>query len=425
MGQRLFINVRVLDGTGSATYPGEVLIEGNRIKAIAKAGTGLPRDHAEVIDGGGATLMPGLVEAHAHPSFGDTPNLTSLGEIPPEEHTLLTARNAKKLLDQGFTSINSAAAAKPRLDIVIRNAINNGDIPGPRMLAASPEMTVTGGLGDVRLMHMQDRLSFALVADGAAEFRQISRLMIREGVDTLKINPSGDEFVPVARAEHTVMSDDEVAAVCEVARSRGKRVAAHARSAEAVKMSLRHGVEIIYHATFADDEARDMLEAQKDKVFVAPTIGITYATLNDASAWGITSEMATQWGMKREMEFGIESMKDLKKRGVRVLPGGDYGFAWNPIGTNARDLEHFVSLFDYTPMEALVAATKLGGEIMMMGHELGLIKEGYLADLLLVDGDPSRDVKILQDAENLLAIMKDGTFHKTPVVERLARRKAA
>ena len=83
MGQRLFINVRVLDGTGSATYPGEVLIEDNRIKAIAKGGTGLPRDHAEVIDGGGATLMPGLVEAHAHPSFGDTPNLTSLGEIPP------------------------------------------------------------------------------------------------------------------------------------------------------------------------------------------------------------------------------------------------------------------------------------------------------------------------------------------------------
>lgn len=425
MGQTLFVNVQILDGTGADIYPGEVLIADNRIQAIARDGNRLSRDGVEVIDGGGATLMPGMVESHAHPSFGDTPDLTSLGDIPPEEHTLLTARNAKTFLDQGFTSINSAAAAKPRLDVVIRNAINNGDIPGPRMLAATPEMTVTGGLGDVRLMHMQDRLSFAMVADGAEEFRQLSRLMIREGVDTLKINPSGDEFVPVARAEHTVMTDDEVAAVCEVARSRGKRTAAHERSDEAVKMCLRHGVEIIYHATFASVEARDMLEAQKDRVFVAPTFGVTYTTLHEASSFGITNEMATAMGMQRELEHGIESMKDLKKRGVRVLPGGDYGFAWNPIGTNARDLEHFVKLLDYTPMEAIVSATKLGGEIMMMGDELGLIQEGYLADVLLVDDDPIQDIAILQDADKLLAIMKNGAFHKKPVTERLARRRAA
>ncbi len=425
MGQKLFINAQILDGTGAATYAGEVLVDGNRIRAIAKDGSALPREGAEIIDAGGATLMPGLVEGHAHPSFGDTADLATLGEMPPEEHTLLAARNVKKLLDQGFTNINSAAAAKPRLDVVIRNAINDGHIPGPRMLAATPEFTVTGGLGDVRLIHMEDRLSFAMVADGAEEFRRLSRLMLREGVDTLKINPSGDEFVPLARAEHTVMTDDEVAAVCEVGRSRDKRVAVHARSAESVKMYLRNGVDIIYHATFSDAEALDMLEAQKDRIFVAPTIGITYATLHDASDWGITNDMATAMGMQRELEIGTENMKALQKRGVRVLPGGDYGFAWNPIGANARDLEHFVKLFDYTPMEAVVAATKLGGEIMMMGDELGLIKEGYLADLLLVDGDPSKDVTILQDADNLLAIIKDGAYHKAPVVERLARRKAA
>jgi len=108
-----------------------------------------------------------------------------------------------------------------------------------------------------------------------------------------------------------------------------------------------------------------------------------------------------------------------------VLPGGDYGFAWNPIGANARDLEHFVNLFGYTPMEALVAATKLGGQIMMMGDELGTVSEGWLADLILVDGDPSKDVSILQDADRLLAIMKDGSFHKAPDAERLAQRIAA
>jgi imidazolonepropionase-like amidohydrolase len=105
-------------------------------------------------------------------------------------------------------------------------------------------------------------------------------------------------------------------------------------------------------------------------------------------------------------------MKKLQKRGVRVLPGGDYGFAWNPIGTNARDLEHFVKLLGNTPLEAIHAATQLGGELF--GADVGLIKEGYLADILLVDGDPSKDVTILQDATKLRAIMKDGSFHKTP-----------
>jgi imidazolonepropionase-like amidohydrolase len=284
-------------------------------------------------------------------------------------------------------------------------------------LAATPEMTVSGGLGDVRLWHMH-RETFAIVCDGADAFRRVAREMVREGVDTLKINPSGDEFVPWARAEQTVMNDAEVEAVCEVARQRGKRVAAHARSAESVKMCLRHGGEIIYHATFADAEAIDQLEAAKDRVFVVPTIGITYATLNEASQWGITPVVGEQLGLKRELESAIKVMAELKRRGVRILPGGDYGFAWNPVGRNARDIEHFVTLLGFTPMEAILAATKLGGEIMMRGGELGQVKPGYLADLILVDGNPVADVRILQDRDRLLAIVKDGSFHKKPQPRR-------
>jgi imidazolonepropionase-like amidohydrolase len=269
------------------------------------------------------------------------------------------------------------------------------------------------------------RDTFAIVCDGPDEFRRVAREMCREGVDTLKINPSGDEFVPVARAHQTVMNEQEIAAVCEVARSRDKRVAAHARSAESVKMSVRNGVEIIYHATLCDAEALDVLESAKGTVFVAPTLGITHTTLYEASDWGITTEIATSLGLRRELEVAVENMKELKKRGVRVLPGGDYGFAWNPIGTNARDLEHFVNYFGFTPMEAIVAATQWGGQIMLMGGELGLIKEGYLADLLLVDGDPLQDISILQDRNRLLMIMKDGQFHKKPSAEQLARARRA
>lgn len=424
MGKVIFRDVLVLDGTGAQPFAGDVLIDGNRIAAVGPTDRVPSSDAAEEIDGAGATLMPGLVEAHAHPSFANTASLEALGEIPTEEHLLLTMKHVKLLLDQGFTSINSAASAKPRLDVVIRNAINAGDIPGPRMLAATPEMTPTSGLGDVRLGHLH-RETFAVIADGADEFRRLARHFVREGVDTLKINPSGDEFVPFARAKHTVMNEQEVAAVCEVGRSRGLRVAAHARSAEAVKMSLRQGVDIIYHATLADDEALDMLEAAKDRVFVAPTLGITYTTLHEADAFGIKLPEDVKDAFVIELEKACANMRALHKRGVRVLPGGDYGFAWNPIGTNARDLAHFVKLLGFSPMEAITAATKLGGEIMMRGGELGLVKEGYLADLLLVDGDPSKDVTILQDRDRLLGIMKDGAFHKRPPAARAARRLAA
>jgi imidazolonepropionase-like amidohydrolase len=122
-------------------------------------------------------------------------------------------------------------------------------------------------------------------------------------------------------------------------------------------------------------------------------------------------------GYHRELEVAIESLRKMHKRGIRVLPGGDYGFAWIKHGTNAKDLEYFVKHLGFTPMEALVAATKHGGEIMMRPGELGLVKEGYLADLLLVDGDPSANITVLQDPARLLAVMKDGVFWKEPEIE--------
>jgi imidazolonepropionase-like amidohydrolase len=406
-----FVNVRVFDGSGADAFQGEVRVEGERITAVARADRPLSRDGAEVVDGEGAMLIPGLIESHAHLSFTDCAQSVDLGFIPPEEHVLATAANARKLLDTGFTSCFSAASAKPRLDVVVRNAIEQGDIPGPRLLAASPEMTVTAGLGDVRLPHVY-RENFAKICDGADEFRRFAREMVREGVDVLKINVSGDAGTPASPADTTVMTDEEVSAVCDVAGAHTKRLAAHARSAESVKMALRHGVEVLYHATLIDEEAKDLLEAAKQRVFVAPVIGNLYTTLYEAGPWGLTEQVGRERGLQHELETGIENMIDLKKRGVRILPGGDYGFAWNPNGTDARDIEHFVKLLGFSPNEALVAATRLGGEIMGLGDCLGQIRPGYLADLLLVDGDPLADPSLLQDRGRFRAIVKGGRFHK-------------
>ena len=413
MSATLFRNVRILDCTGAPAFAGSVLVEGSRIAAVVPACASPAAGDAMVVDGQGATLMPGLIEAHSHLTFTDVAQSVELGFIPPEEHMLKTAINARRMLDAGFTSCFSAAAAKPRLDIVLRDAIDNGDFPGPRTLAASPEMTVSAGLGDVRLYHMY-RENFAVVCNGAEEFRRFSREMVREGVDTLKINVSGDAGTPASPADTTVMNDAEVAAVCDVAQAHGKRVAAHARSAESVRMCLRHGVEVIYHATLLDDDARDRLEAERARVFVAPVLGNLYTTLNEAAPWGITRELAESRGIAHELDQGIENMKALHRRGVRVLIGGDYGFAWNPVGTDARDIAHFVDLLGFAPMDAILAATRIGAEIMGMGDRLGQVKPGYLADLLLVDGDPLEDVAILQQRDRLRAIMKNGAFWKSP-----------
>ncbi len=211
------------------------------------------------------------------------------------------------------------------------------------------------------------------------------------------------------------MNDAEVAAVCDVAQAHGKRVAAHARSAESVRMCLRHGVDVIYHATLLDDDARDQLEAERERVFVAPVLGHLFTTLNEAAPWGITREMAVERGIAHELEHGMRNMKALHRRGVRVLIGGDYGFAWNPIGTDAREIGHFVDLLEFSPMDAILAATRLGGQIMGMGDRLGQIRPGYLADLLLVDGNPIEDVTLLQQRDRIKAVMLDGNFWKMPV----------
>ena len=409
MTRTLLTNCRVLDCTGAAPFPGSVLVQGERIQEVWRVEQAPRVEDARRIDGRGATLMPGLIEPHAHVTFTDCAQSVDMGFIPVEEHLLIALRNARSMLDAGFTSCLSAASAKKRLDIVLRNAVDRGEFPGPRMLAASPEMTVTGGLGDVRLPHLY-RENFAVILDGVDEFRRFAREMCRDGVDTLKVNVSGDAGTPAAPADRTVMSEAEIHAVCEVAQDFGKRVAAHARSAESVKRCLHFGVPILYHATLLDQEAKDMLCAARESVFVAPTLGNLYATLYEAGAWGMTVEAGRVRGLEHELEQGIETMKDLHRRSVRILPGGDYGFAWNPIGANARDIEHFVKLLGFTPMEAILAATKLGGEIMLRGHELGQVRPGYLADLLLVDGDPLVDVALLQRRERLRMIMKGGAM---------------
>jgi imidazolonepropionase-like amidohydrolase len=417
MANVLFTNVRIIDGSGAQPFAGEVLVQGNRILRIGRGARALPVAGVTVIDGAGATLMPGMCEAHTHFGWTNSKTLDAIQKLPHEEHTLWAASVAKQYLDHGWTMCVGAATPKPRLDCVIKEAINKGQIPGPRYLAASQEITVTGSLGDDMLPHLPfPEMSFGLVVDGPEEMRKQVRMFLKYGVDTIKLNLSGDNLVPGADATTNWMSDEEVAIAVQEAKVRGKRISCHARSTGSIKQAMRHRLDIVYHASFADEEALDMLEAAKDRVFVAPGISVQIRLLNEGEVVGIDHAQAQRMGYERELEATVKSMKAMLKRGIRVLPGGDYGFAWAPHGENAKDLEYFVKYLGMTPMETIVSATKWGGQMMMQGNELGEIKEGYLADLLLVDGDPLSNIAILQDRTKLLAIMKDGVFHKEPEI---------
>ena len=406
-------NAKVWDGEASTPFAATVVITDNRIEHIYLAELDIGQLPPDRIDGSGMTLMPGLVEGHCHPSFTGISMPSELGRLCPEEHILLVAHNLKILLEHGFTSIFEAASAKPLLGVTARNAIDSGLIKGPRMRAASPEITTTAGLGDERKRHIYEE-SFGLIADGADEMRRVARTCVRDGVDNLKINISGDEFVGHARAEITPLEDEELAALVKVARTFGKKIAAHARSSESVKMAVKHGIDCIYHCDFADEEALDLLESVKDQCFVGPAFGLVHNCTKEGEIAGITPAVCEQLQLYRKFDACCSTYHEMRKRGIRVVIGGDYGFAVTPMGQNARDIDHFVRYFGYEPVAALQCATVIGAQLMGMGEELGKIKEGYLADLLLVRGDPTQDVSLLQNPQNLAMIMKDGQLFKDP-----------
>jgi imidazolonepropionase-like amidohydrolase len=400
----------VWDGTGKPAFPADVLVADSRIAEL------LPRSAqrgpaAQRIDVSGNTIIPGLVDGHAHLPFLHKADIAETGDVPPEEHTLRTRRHARIVLEAGFTSCVSGGSAKPRLDVVVRDEINAGHAPGPRLLAASPELTNTGNLGDERRMHIY-RESVALVVDGADEMQRTCRSLLREGVDTLKLNISGNQTVPGSRPQQTVMCDEEVGIAAQTAHAHGKRIAAHVRAAASIKTALKYGIDILYHCEYADEECLDLLEAARDKVFVAPAVGLLHNTIYEAEQWGITYEKAKLNGVVDQFESAQRVFAELRKRRMRILVGGDYGFPWTPHGTNARDLEHFVRFFGYSDSEALMAATRTGAAAMLLEGKAGQIAKGFLADLVVVAGEPQNDVRLLQAPGNIKLVMKDGQICK-------------
>lgn len=430
MSRTLFVGARIWDASGAAPFEGDVLVEGNRVKAVARGRGQLQgqvgQSGCTVIEARGMFLMPGMTEGHAHLSFESVTATEDLITPSPEAHTLLTARVAKVLLDHGFTSAWGASEAKLRLGVAVRDAVNAGLLPGPRIRAGSLEISVTGAMGDESREH-NPRKGPSIIVDGPEEMRKAVRLSCREGCDNIKLDVSGDPFYPGTPAHTTPMSYEEIKMAVDTAHAYGRRVNAHVRSAAGSKACLKAGVDMLYHCEYSDPELLDLFEANKDKVFVAPTVSLFHTIVNnEAAPNGLTAEIGGYMGINALLDASVKTHTELRKRGIRHLIGGDYGFAWSKNGTNARDIGFFAKYYGYSPAEALRCATANGGAAMTIdsGDKLGQIGEGWLADLVLVDGDPLSDLNVLLDAQRLVVIMKDGQIHKNSV-SAVERRVAA
>lgn len=405
----LIANAQVFDGSGSACRRADVLIEGNRITGIADR-IELPKDeHVFVVDASGATLMPGLVDGHTHLGLGSTVEHPSPRTEPEEEQALIISHNARVMLDHGYTSIYSGGNRRPRVEVALRKAISEGWMPGPRIRAASWEISA-GTMGKPAATLGPNSIEGHIGADDRAPITDKMRAFVNEmadiGVDIVKIPINGESALVEYTSRVMEFKDEEIAAASEAASERGVWLTAHAHSPEGIQMAIRHGFRVLYHVTYMDDASIEMALKAKQKIFINPSA---------ASFW-MFENVKSPPSPGMEVDVGRESLckvvPKLIEAGIPIVLGGDYGFGFNPIGFNAKDLELCVNWFGMSPAQALRSGTEVGGQLMGMGDELGLVREGYLADLLLVEGDPTKDVSILQDKTKLSMIMRDGQLYK-------------
>jgi imidazolonepropionase-like amidohydrolase len=227
------------------------------------------------------------------------------------------------------------------------------------------------------------------------------------GVSVIKLMTSGDGIVPAHPSQATYMDDALVGAAVQEAARHDAFVVTHARSTESVRIAVRNGVRIVHHATFLDDAAISELTAARDDVWVCP--GLHYLRMmveGQAAPFGITAESIERSGYPEELQASIDGLRKLHSNGVRLVAGGDFGHQWTKHGTYAAELVSYVDLLGLSPLEALVTATANAGPLV--GEELGRVEAGFLADLVVLDGDPTQDVAVLLDHDRIGAVVKGG-----------------
>ncbi|SHM65056.1 amidohydrolase family protein [Cryptosporangium aurantiacum] len=402
----LLTNARLLTCSGAPDerpFDGDVLIEGTRIAAVSPGRIDVDPAAVRVVDLGGATVLPGLGDAHTHISWplDFVFDHAGIAATPPGKHLLDVAAVTRTFLESGYTLIIGAGVTQDYDDLYAKDAIDRGLLTGPRIVPSGAMIAEEGGLGaEGGLMRV--------VRDAASLRAEVAR-QCDQGVRALKLFISGDGVLPAYPSDDVYMNDEMLTAAVAEADKYGAFLTTHARGSASVAMAARTGVRIIHHACFLDDEALTALEARRDDVWVCPGLHYLYAMVRGhAEPWGITSEQIEESGYHEEFRSQVDGLRKLKAAGIRILAGGDFGHQWTRHGTYAAELQRYVELVDLTPVEAIHTATRNMGPAA--GLPVGEIRPGYLADLFVVDGDPTADVTVLQQPALRRAVLKDGAF---------------
>jgi len=401
---------RLIDGRGGTPVaPAVVVIRGDRIEAVGEPSSmaaGLPRAEssgARRIDLGGATLLPGLIDLHTHLTSTGVHWEEELLKTTPGEAALHGAHNALVTLQAGFTTCRDMGPTWPFVDIDLRKAIDQGVVPGPRLLASGNYVSPTGGAGDARQFSIYVDVPIVRnLADGPDEIRKAVRTNLKQGADFIKILGTGAVLSKGAPPGAQQYTEEEMHVAVEEAARWGRHVAAHVHGTDGIKAAIRAGVHTIDHGSMMDEEAVALLRSHH--AYFVPTL--------------FTSEsIAANAGVPESEKARSIQIKQIKDRSFQMVlkAGLPIGFATDaavvPHGENAREFEYRVRL-GQSPSDAIVSATKTAAEIIGWSDRAGTIEPGKFADLIAVGGDPLRDITQL---EHVVWVMKGGTVYKDDI----------
>lgn len=408
MARIIFRRANLLDGDRPARPNTTVVVEGDRIAAVREAPVETGADDREV-DLGGRTLMPGLVSCHFHSSYSNiTIQPEPLGVEKPAGYLMLcAANNVRTALHCGITTLVSAGANTGTLDAELKMAIEDGIVEGPRMLAGSRGLDTRGGYTDTENWWWElGNRGAQRFADGPEEFRRVVRDEIKKGADIIKIFLSGGHAVPEFDGAMS-LSRAELDAVIETAHQRGKLVRAHCAWKHVIKEAVEAGLDVIDHGDQLDDECIEAM-ARRGTVLV-PSMFFTWQMLSPDSALAMATEEQLA-PLRAEFDNMTKRLPQAQEAGIPIVLGDDYGIIVLPHGRYAEELEFYVKHLGMAPLDVIRWATRNGGDLSRL--PVGRVEEGRFADLLVVDGDPSVDIAILQDHHRIQAILKGGAFVK-------------
>ncbi len=389
----LFVDGRVVVGNGCVMERANVLIEGERIVRVWQGEGSFP-DGVPKVKIQGYTLLPGLIDAHVHLCLDGSPDPMEVLERTPDALLALRiARHARQTLLGGVTSVRDMGG-KNGVDLVAREAIRDGIVVGPRMLASGRPIVMTGGHG----------WQMAREADGPEELRKAAREQIKAGADVIKLMATGGVMTRGMEPGSAQLTEEEMRAAVEEAHKAGRRTAAHAQGAQGILNALRAGIDSIEHGVFLDQRSLDYM-LEKD-IPLVPTISALQCIEENGVRAGIP-DFAVEKTKRLKSDF-LQSINMAREAGVRVAMGTDAGTPFNFHGQNLRELELLVSLGGFSPGEAIRAATHVGAQVLGLEKELGTIEEGKLADLIVVRGNPLEDLSLLRNKGEILWILKGG-----------------